>query len=75
MKEDRTNNGSSQRSWIDRLSQLLLGEPKDREQLIRLLRDAQERGLFDVDAQAMMEGVLQVAEMQVRDIAIDHNHL
>ena len=70
MKEDRSSGGSVQRSWVDRLSQALLGEPKDREQLIALLRDAQGRGLFDADAQAMIEGVLQVADMQVRDIMI-----
>lgn len=75
MKEDRAGNGSTQRSWMERLSQALLGEPKDREQLVRVLRDAQERGLFDVDAQAMIEGVLQVAEMQVRDIMIPRSQM
>jgi magnesium and cobalt transporter len=75
MKEDRSSNGPAQRSWVDRLSQALLGEPKDREQLIALLRDAQVRGLFDVDAQAMIEGVLQVAEMQVRDIMIPRSQM
>jgi len=75
MKEDRSSSGPSQRSWIDRLSQALLGEPKDREQLIALLRDAQVRGLFDIEAQAMIEGVLQVAEMQVRDIMIPRSQM
>jgi magnesium and cobalt transporter len=75
MKEDRSSGGSTQRSWVDRLSQALLGEPKDREQLIALLRDAQGRGLFDADAQAMIEGVLQVADMQVRDIMIPRSQM
>ena len=75
MKEDRNSGGSIQRSWVDRLSQALLGEPKDREQLIALLRDAQRRGLFDADAQAMIEGVLQVADMQVRDIMIPRSQM
>lgn len=75
MKEDRTNNGDSQLSWIDRLSQALLGEPKDREELVHVLREAQARGLFDVDAQGMIEGVLQVAEMQARDIMIPRSQM
>ncbi len=75
MKEDRSSGASTQRSWVDRLSQALLGEPKDREQLIALLRDAQGRGLFDADAQAMIEGVLQVADMQVRDIMIPRSQM
>jgi magnesium and cobalt transporter len=75
MKEDRSSSASTTRSWVDRISQALLGEPKDREQLIHVLRDAQERGLFDADAQAMIEGVLQVADMQVRDIMIPRSQM
>ncbi|MEN8760909.1 MAG: transporter associated domain-containing protein [Thiogranum sp.] len=75
MKQDRSSNGSSYRGWMDRLSQALLGEPKDRDQLIHLLREAQGRGLFDVDAQGMIEGVLQVADMQARDIMIPRSQM
>ncbi len=74
MKEDHSNNGA-QLSWIDRLSQALLGEPKDQDELIHVLREAQSRGLFDVDAQGMIEGVLQVAEMQARDIMIPRSQM
>lgn len=75
MKEDRTDNGSLQRSWIDKLSHALLGEPRDREQLVHVLREAQTRGLFDADALSMIEGVLQVADMQVRDIMIPRSQM
>jgi magnesium and cobalt transporter len=70
MSVERTNNGTSSRSWLERLSFALLGEPKDREQLVELLRDAQQRELLDPEALTMIEGVLQVAEMQVRDIMV-----
>ena len=75
MNEDRPSTGSAQRSWRERISQALLAEPKDREQLLGLLRDAQRRGLFDADAQAMIEGVLQVSEMQARDIMIPRSQM
>jgi magnesium and cobalt transporter len=75
MNEDRPSTGAAQRSWRDRISQALLAEPKDREQLIQLLRDAQRRALFDADALAMIEGVLQVSEMQVRDIMIPRSQM
>lgn len=58
------------RNWFDRISQALLGEPQDRQQLITLLRDAQSRELLDADALAMMEGALLVSEQHVRDIMI-----
>ena len=75
MREGKAENGAERRSWIERLSHALLGEPRDREQLISVLRDSQKRGLFDVDAQGMIEGVLQVAEMQVRDIMIPRSQM
>jgi magnesium and cobalt transporter len=57
-------------NWFERLSTLLLREPEDREQLIGLLHSAYERNLLDADALAMIEGVFQVSEMQVRDVMI-----
>ncbi|MCI0667193.1 MAG: CBS domain-containing protein [Methylococcaceae bacterium] len=58
------------RSWIDRISHFLTGEPQDREDLIEVLNEARERHLIDSEALAMIEGVLQVSEMRVRDIMV-----
>ena len=57
-------------TWLERVGALLMREPEDREQLVELLRTAYERNLLDSDALSMIEGVLQVAEMQARDIMI-----
>ncbi|MSQ70868.1 MAG: CBS domain-containing protein [Betaproteobacteria bacterium] len=57
-------------SLLDRISNLLLREPKDRVQLVELLHSAFEHNLLDADALSMVEGVLQVSEMQVRDIMV-----
>jgi magnesium and cobalt transporter len=53
-----------------RLRKLLLRVPVDNEQLLAVLRAVQQNNLFDADALAMIEGVLQVDDMQVRDIMI-----
>jgi magnesium and cobalt transporter len=75
MNKDRPPNGPVKHSWKARLKHLLLREPFDNEQLIDLLRAAQRHNLFDVDALAMLEGVLQVDEMQVRDIMIPRSQV
>ncbi len=64
------NDEPAKPSWYERLSTLLLREPEDREQLVELLHSSYERNLLDADALAMIEGVLQVSEMQVRDVMI-----
>src|SRR4051812_23011605 len=56
--------------WLERLSSLLSREPDDREALLEQLHAAYERNLLDADALSMIEGVLQVSEMQVRDVMI-----
>jgi magnesium and cobalt transporter len=58
------------RGLLDRLGSLLTPEPRDRTQLLAMLRSAHQRGFVDPEALAMLEGVLHVAEMQVRDIMI-----
>ena len=70
MSEDRTGNGSLAARWLERLFPGVVGEPKDRNELIALLKQAKERALFDTEALAMIEGVLQVADLRVRDIMI-----
>jgi magnesium and cobalt transporter len=58
------------RGWIDKISHLLTGEPQDLNELVEIIREAQENRLLDTDALTMIEGVLQVSQMRVRDIMI-----
>ena len=60
----------SRSKLAERLSALLLREPRDRDSLTRLLRAAHRRNLLDADALSIIEGALAVSEMQVRDIMI-----
>ena len=67
---DEHSDGGSSRSLMDRIVHAIGGEPRDRDELLNLLRDAQERGIFDTDTLQMVEGVFQVVEMRVRDIMV-----
>ena len=66
---------SEKPSLLERLSHFLMREPEDREQLVALLHGAYENSLMDADSLAMIEGVLQVSEMQVRDIMIPRSQM
>ncbi|HXF66870.1 MAG TPA: transporter associated domain-containing protein [Burkholderiales bacterium] len=57
-------------SLLERLGAWIGHEPESREELVELLRSCYERNLLDADALAMIEGVLQVSEMQARDIMV-----
>jgi hemolysin (HlyC) family protein len=68
--EHPPSRNSPQKSWVDKISHLLTGEPQDLDDLLEILREAREKRLLDTDALSMIEGVLQVSEMRVRDIMI-----
>jgi magnesium and cobalt transporter len=61
---------SHARKWLKKIGRHFDLEPQNTEQLVELLKDARGRALFDADALSMMEGVLQVAHLRVRDIMI-----
>jgi len=70
MKNNRHSPGSVKPSWFAGLKKWLIRVPADNEQLLALLRTVQENNLFDADGLAMIEGVLEVDDMQVRDVMI-----
>lgn len=62
-------------SLLDRLGTWLARQPEDRDELVTVLRSCYERNLVDADALSMIEGVLQVSEMQARDIMVPRSQM
>ena len=84
MNEDRSRraagNDDRQQSWFMRLVSSLLNKPllckpEDREHLGALLRNAEKHNLLDADALAMIEGVLNVSDMQVREVMVPRSQM
>jgi len=50
-------------------------KPKDKEQLSDILKSAFDKNMMDSDALMMLEGVLNVSEMHVRDIMIPRSQM
>ncbi len=70
---DQTQGGTGR--WLKRITKSMSGEPRDLAEIIEELREASERGFFDGDALVMLEGVLAVADMQVRDIMVPRSQM
>ena len=58
------------RSWLDRLTQMVTGTPYTRSDLEGLLKLAADNEVIDEDARTIMEGALLVGDMQARDAMI-----
>jgi len=71
---DADTTGST-RGLVERLMSAISGDPQNQEQLIELLRNFHQHQVIGVDELFMIEGVLQVSDMQVRDIMIPRGRM
>ncbi|WP_086983330.1 CNNM family magnesium/cobalt transport protein CorC [Vibrio aphrogenes] len=67
--------GPSRKSFFERLTHLFQGDPKDRQELVEVFRDSEENDLIDPDTRDMLEGVMEISEMRVRDIMIPRSQM
>ncbi|MFO1516613.1 MAG: transporter associated domain-containing protein [Lysobacterales bacterium] len=58
------------RSWFERLTQALSGEPRNVEELLEELRQAQANGLLSNDTLSMVEGAIEVTDLTVADVMV-----
>ena len=72
---DASERHDKRRSWLDRISSALSGEPTTREDLVELLRDAQADGLIAADTLTMMEGAIAVSDLVVGDVMIPRSQM
>lgn len=69
MNDDRSTEPESY-SWLEKIAHLFSSNPKSREDLLQILKVAQQNDVIDADALTIIEGAMQVSEMQVREIMI-----
>jgi magnesium and cobalt transporter len=71
MPEEHSSTGR----WLRRITDTFSSEPRDMEDLTEVLANAKQRGIINPDAFEMLEGVLQVVELQVRDIMVPRSQM
>ena len=70
-----SSNGSTNKSFLQKIMQIMRLEPKNKDQLVDVLNDAQDRDLINPETKQMIEGVLDVSEMRVREIMIPRSQM
>jgi magnesium and cobalt transporter len=77
MSEDNSlpNSGPNNKSFLNKIIQVFTPEPQNKDELFEILNDAQERNLINPETKLMIEGVLEVSEMRVRDIMIPRSQM
>ncbi len=77
MSDDKPHpsNGSSSKSFLNKIVQVFTGEPKNKEELVEVLNDAEDRELIKPETKQMIKGVLEVSEIHVRDIMVPRSQM
>jgi len=75
MAEDQSSSDPGQQSWIDKIKAFFDDQLTDKQSLIEQLRLAQQAQIIDTEALSIIEGALQVGDMQVREIMIPRSHI
>lgn len=72
---DEVADSSNGRSWLERISQFFDNSPTDREGLAELIRSLHDRAVIDNGTLSIIEGALEIADMQVRDVMIPRTQM
>ena len=76
MADDQPPSTDGRRTGLmTRLAGALRAAPRDRAELLEMLQQARTRQILDSDEHQMLEGVLEVSTMQVRDIMIPRGQM
>lgn len=77
MNEDnsQSSEGPSRKTFFERIGQFFHNEPKDRQNLVDVFRDSEQNDVIDHDTRDMLEGVMQISEMRIRDIMIPRSQM
>ena len=70
--DDKLKIKKNRQPWLTRVHQAFKQGPKNRKQLIELLHYSRQRNLLNSQALKMLEGVLQISDIHVRDIMVPH---
>lgn len=70
-----SSNGSSGKTFIGKIVQAFSGEPKTKEQLVEAITEAQDSEVINPETKSMIEGVLGVSDIRVRDIMVPRSQM
>ncbi|HTF85935.1 MAG TPA: transporter associated domain-containing protein [Cellvibrio sp.] len=63
------------RSWLDKLLHAFSAEPKSREELLDIIKDAANNQLLDQEALSIIEGAMDVSSLQAREIMVPRSQI
>ena len=74
MNEESQSN-TQHSNWFDKVRQIFFNDPKSREEILNQLREIELTEPLDSSVLKIIEGALQVSDLQVRDVMIPRSQM
>jgi len=75
MNDDNPSNNGNSKKWFEKISQAFSDEPESLRDIMDILRAAEHRRVIDSDSLSIIEGAIQVTDMQVREVMIPRSQM
>lgn len=75
MTEDRPSTDPEAKTWIEKIAHVFSSEPRSRNDLLEILTVALHNDVIDNDELKIIDGAMNVSEMQVREIMIPRTQM
>ncbi|MFT6030274.1 MAG: magnesium and cobalt transporter [Oleiphilaceae bacterium] len=75
MNDENSSKPPTGKRWFEKLSQAFSDEPESLQDIMDILRDAEQRDVLDTDSLSIIEGAVQVTDMQVREVMIPRSQM
>jgi len=69
------SNQTSTKNWLDKITNMFSDEPDSSREIMEILRAAESRNILDTDSLSIIEGAMQVTDMQVREVMIPRSQM
>lgn len=70
MNEPPKDNNTQKSNWLKRFTTLIKRRPRNIDEIMKILRDASGRNVLNTEVLGIIERILQVSEMQVREVMV-----
>lgn len=64
-----------EKSWLDKVLHAFSSEPKSRDELLEIIKDAADNHLLDAEALSIIEGAMDVSSLHAREIMVPRSQI
>lgn len=78
MSDDHPSNTSiekNERSWLEKVIHAFSSEPKSRDELLEIIKDAADNHLLDAEALSIIEGAMDVSSLHARELMVPRSQI